>query len=520
EGLYSPVDHKHVWLDIDQSTVPIASESERGIVYLVDHLMSPSDQFALSSRAAIEKFAEIDAKFGDANLDFALKEHTHPWADIQQETIPTASVFGSGIVQLSNSISSQNEFTAATSKAIADVYDLLSSSGADYALKIHYHDAGDIQTGVLDIARGGTGRDFFSDGFVKSSLGSLESVEFLQIDDILGIRDAFAPMQHQHLWADILDPPTATAEEFGVVKITSDANDLTDVQNTAPSLLLYNFLKDKIDEVGNIEPIDAYTKQESDQKYIGYSRNLMDLEDLDFIALNGIYSKIDNTITISNEPINSPYILRVYNYQNVINQIIYDNDGGMYSRSLYAGLWTNWGRTWTDNDFVEATADESGLVKISENMDFGLPESVPTVKAVMDFVGTKGTEFEPIITILEVDKGGTGTSTFEHDNGFVRITTEGSRIMYSTASVEWEEITNVPLSSTDVAGVVKISDTVDHSDDPSTVAASLTLIKEIKEDIMGEVGVQAYTKEESDEKFLGKQEDLSIVDFDEVILAG
>ncbi|MGL5099039.1 MAG: hypothetical protein ACRC6B_03220, partial [Fusobacteriaceae bacterium] len=46
EGLYSPVDHKHVWLDIDQSTVPIASESERGIVYLVDHLMSPSDQFA------------------------------------------------------------------------------------------------------------------------------------------------------------------------------------------------------------------------------------------------------------------------------------------------------------------------------------------------------------------------------------------------------------------------------------------------------------------------------------------
>ncbi|MGL5099655.1 MAG: tail fiber protein, partial [Fusobacteriaceae bacterium] len=139
EGLYAPFEHKHVWLDIDQTTVPLASEIERGIVYLVDSLLSPSDQSALSSRAAIEKFTEITDKIDSLNGDFAMREHTHNWIDINESTIPLASTSEYGIVKLSSSLSSREETIGATSRAVSDLYDLVQGASGDYASRVHYH---------------------------------------------------------------------------------------------------------------------------------------------------------------------------------------------------------------------------------------------------------------------------------------------------------------------------------------------------------------------------------------------
>ncbi|MGL5098566.1 MAG: pyocin knob domain-containing protein, partial [Fusobacteriaceae bacterium] len=409
----------------------------------------------------------------------------------------------------------KDELTAATSKAVSDVYDLLSSSGADYALKIHYHDAGDIQTGILDIARGGTGRDFFSDGFVKSIFGVLDSVEFLQIDDILGIRDAFSPMEHKHLWTDILDPPIASDVEPGIVKISSSSS-IEDTRNTATSIDLFQYLEDKVLGLESADTIDAYTKVESDAKFIGYRRNLVG-EYLDYVSQTGLYSSSLDNVNVG-EPCIGPYLLEVSNFEGVITQTI-SGGSGVFIRMSQDEIWSEWAQQWDSNTVKgEATKSDFGFVKKTDLVDLDSPDSVPTNEAIRIYVGeVTGDSFEPAFQVLQVEKGGTGTSIFEHENGFIRISESE---MYTVEGIEWDDILNVPYSSSDVAGIMKISDTVDHSDDPSTVAASLTLIKEIKEDIMGEVGVQAYTKEESDEKFLGKQEDLSIVDFDEVILAG
>ncbi|MGL5099469.1 MAG: pyocin knob domain-containing protein, partial [Fusobacteriaceae bacterium] len=521
EGLYAPFEHKHVWLDIDQTTVPLASEIERGIAYLVDNLLSPSDQSALSSRAAIEKFTEITDKIDSLNGDFAMREHTHNWIDINESTIPLASTNEYGIVKLSSSLSSREETIGATSRAVSDLYDLVQGASGDYASRVHQHDASDVISGILPISRGGTGCEAFQNGIVKSEYGSLLAVSHISVDEILNIRNEFSALEHKHQWIDIIDPPIASHLNFGLVKLTSDANLAPDPQWTAPSMLLYNLLFDKIVDLGDFTPIDSYSKFESDAKYIGYNRDLFDSEDINFIAQNGVFSKIDSSINIVNEPTTNAYVLRVYRYQNLTNQILYDSTGSTYVRSLYSDSWTDWARVWTSNDFEKATHEKLGLVTVTTNVEFGTPDSVPTAQAIIDFVGTGNTAYEPVISILEVDRGGTGVSYFEHDSGFVRIATSGdTEFMYTTDVVDWTELSNVPASSSSIAGIIKVSKTLEHSDDKSLVAASLELVETIRSEITEDVGTNYYTKIESDEKFLGLENELGVIDFDTIVVAG
>ncbi|MGL4998652.1 MAG: pyocin knob domain-containing protein, partial [Cetobacterium sp.] len=493
DGLYSPIDHKHVWLDIDQTTVPIASEIERGLIYLMDHLMFPSDQATVTSRALIAKFTEIDAKIGDGN--FASAIHKHPWLDIIDETIPVASILQPGIVKLDNSISSKDEFTAATSKAVSDVYDLIVSSGGDYASRVHYHDTADIKTGILPIRRGGTGKEGFSDGFIKFHVDEFISNEFIQIDDIFGINEVFAPIKHDHFWSEILDPPTASDVEAGLVKIANDTNG-SDPRNTATSIDLFLYLEDKVIGLEKVEPVDAYTKLESDEKFIGYKRDLLG-EYLDYVTQNGLYSSSIDNVNVG-EPCIGPYMLEVSDYQGTITQKITGNSG-VFIRLSQNSIWSEWAQQWDSKSVKgEATKTEFGFVKRTNLVDLESPDAVPTNEAIRIYVGeTTGDSFEPAFQVLQVEKGGTGAGVFDHENGFIRV---ANSEMYTVEAIDWSELKNIQSSSSDIAGITKVSSTIEHSDDPATVAASLSLVQEIKEDIMGEVGVQAYTKAESDEK--------------------
>ncbi|MGL5099510.1 MAG: pyocin knob domain-containing protein, partial [Fusobacteriaceae bacterium] len=423
-----------------------------------------------------------------------------------------------GIVKLSSSLSSREETIGATSRAVSDLYDLVQGASGDYASRVHYHDASDVISGILPVNRGGTGCENLENGFVKFEYGSFMSVSYILVDDIMNIRNEFATLVHQHDWSDILNVPIANDIQAGIVKL-SNSSSSDDPRNTAVSLDLFNFLEDQVNDIIQIEPVDAYTKLESDSKFIGYQRELIG-EYLDYVTQNGLYSSSESNSNVG-EPCSGPYVLEVLNYSFITTQIVTSETGVFIRISKDNTSWCEWVRQWDSLSVKgEATQNEFGFVTKTDYVDLDKPNSVPTNAAIRLYVGEiTGDGFEPAFLVLSPEKGGTGTISFEHDKGFVRMDNEIGE-MYTVDVVDWSELANIPLSSSSTYGVVKVANTIDHPDDQTLVSASLSLVKEIKDEITSNVNDNFYTKLESDDKFLGIEHELGSINFDTILVAG
>jgi phage-related tail fiber protein len=125
---------------------------------------------------------------------------------------------------------------------------------------------------------------------------------------------------------------------------------------------------------------------------------------------------------------------------------------------------------------------------------------VPTSKVVLDAINSKigDFDFEPSFECLQIEKGGTSTSGYTHDNGIIRIFTDdrGNQVFDSVESIDWTEVSNVPDATTFKKGIIKLNDSFESAS--MTEAPTANALNKVYKLITQDSDQTAYVKKSGD----------------------
>ncbi len=514
--------HMHSWTDIYSDSIPLAETDPaiHGIVKMTQDWNSAEADITLSAFAIQKKVESFTA-------DAAPKDHHHDdryrrldtkinWQDINKFTVDRAMIGDGedfqGIVSLSDSLSLDRSDIAATASAVKQLNDKLMFVGDDFAPLYHEHDASHIVSGILDVDHGGTGTNLMlsPSGFMKfDSAGAKINTQLYigTLDLDTSVYETFARAVHRHsFWEDLDEIPIAMSnqENQGLVKITENIDYIgADIGNVVPHISLVKTLGDQI---AGFE-VDAYTKSESDSKFLG-KQGLFEYTDFDSATSIGILenNSLLEIMSQQNAPSETYGILQTIPSARINAQMYYDADGQLFFRAYQNGTTgAPWRQVTFGGDIGLATYENPGIFKVNNFSLMKEDDTVPTTKLVSDYIDTVldmiDGEYAPLVHThvgLDITTAVQRAYNFEVPetiNFSGDVTVDEPVVIYGGNT--WDAIITITKkASLTQDGIVQLSQ--DFAEKLDTKAATINSVSILYDMLTGDSDEVAYVKKSGD----------------------